>query len=524
MQQDLSRYWQIAKEQEVLGNVGAAQAVYESIIRLEPGHPIAWIRLSELARQSGRYRVSHAHALRAASLIGANGRWKSLPYVIQQLLGFGEFDLIGRLVAHADWSSSSFIEQSAVLAQGLWLANQYDIALRLIDHATSKASPSHLLAVSRGNVLKYLGRMQEATDAYELSLAINPHYANAHWSLAYHMPSDPLGSRVDRIKAAQRALPDATMDQVYLGYAMFKELDDLGDVDQAWAALMGAARLMRKRIAHDSIREKRGFDALKEATARPWTAPSSMDGNGRTPIFIVGMPRSGTTVLDRILSSHSDVASAGELNEFSNAVSWVSDHDYSVPAVEDSIRSIRNIDFVQVGAHYMRRTDGYYAGKSHLIDKNPANVFNAAFIAKALPRAKIICLVRDPMDACFSNFKELFSENVFTYSYDLVELADHHAEFERLVAHWQGSLSDRFHVVRYEELVANPVATAESVMRFCGLSFQPECVDITRNQNPVSTASSSQVRVSINARSVGAWQRYAAYLQPLQARLQTASR
>ncbi|MDQ3229876.1 MAG: tetratricopeptide repeat protein, partial [Pseudomonadota bacterium] len=162
MQRDLSLYWAIAREHEAHGNIAAARAVYESIVEIAPEHAIAWVRLSELARQSGQYRASHRSALRAASVAGANGRWKSLPYVIQQLLGFDQRDLIRKLVESADWSSPHILEQSAVLAQALWLAGQYDTALRLIDHASFRVPPSHLLAYSRGNILKYLGRMQEA--------------------------------------------------------------------------------------------------------------------------------------------------------------------------------------------------------------------------------------------------------------------------------------------------------------------------------------------------------------------------
>lgn len=521
MQGELGRYWATARSHELAGNIPAARAVYQAILQLDPLQAVAWLRLSEFERQAGHYRASHRNAMQAAAAVAANRQWKSLPYVNKQLLAFDERDVVHDLIAGADWSDRNILEQSAVLSQNLWLADRYDTALRLIDYASSLVPPSHLLAYSRANALKYIGRMEEATDEFERCLAMSPHYAFAHWSLAYHAKADPPGSRIDRIRATQDRLPPDTLEQTYLGYALFKELDDIGETGQAWAALQGAIRGMRSRIDYDPGREERGLSALVDLADAAFVASPATDGT-QVPIFIVGMPRSGTTVLDRILSNHSSVASAGELNVFSRALSWVADHFYDVPGGERSILAVKDVDFSEVGAIYLQRTTGRYGGKTHLIDKNPANVFNAAFIAKALPQAKIVCLLRNPMDACFSNLKELFSGDAYGYSYDLGELADHYVRFRRLVQHWQEVLAGRFHVVEYEALVSDPLRTSEEVMRFCGLPFEPECIDITRNAAPVSTASSSQVRQPINTRGVDAWRKYAKELEPLESRIREA--
>jgi hypothetical protein len=173
------------------------------------------------------------------------------------------------------------------------------------------------------------------------------------------------------------------------------------------------------------------------------------------------------------------------------------------------------VDFDEVGRAYMARTLSRYDGRTHLVDKTPSNVFHAWLIARALPRARVLCLVRDPVDACFSNFKELFGGDAYAYSYDLGELAGHAARFGGLVAHWERTLPGRFMAVSYEALVSDPATTAEAVMRFCGLPFEPQAVDITGNLSPSSTASSSQVREPIHARGIGAWRRYERQLQPL---------
>lgn len=520
--EDLKRYWVLAREHEAAGNLHAAKAAYEAIVELDAGHSIAWVRLSEFARQEGRYRSSHACALQAAEAAKANQRSKSLPYVMQQLLAFDERESVRTLIEGADWSLPHVLEQSAVLSQGLWLADHYDSALRLIDYASTQVPPNHLLAYSRGNVLRYLGRMRAATDEFERCLAISPSYAQAHWSLAYHVPSDPPGSRIHRLKAAQAALPPGTLEQVYLGYALFKELDNLGEVRQAWSVLQDAMCAMRKRVEYDAAQEQRGLSALRNLTNSSFFDTGSVISSRRTPIFIVGMPRTGTTLLDRILSNHSNVASAGELNVFSHAVSQAADCFYELPLDEMSIQKVKTLDFAEVGVIYSQRTLSRYNGATHLIDKNPTNIFNAGFIAKALPNARIICMLRNPMDTCFSNMKELFSGNAFAYSYDVAELATHYVLFKRLVDHWQKMLPGQFQVIDYENLVANPLRTSEEVMRFCGLPFEPQCVDITSNETPVSTASSSQVREAINTRGVGAWRKYENELLPLQSAIQAA--
>jgi hypothetical protein len=172
-----------------------------------------------------------------------------------------------------------------------------------------------------------------------------------------------------------------------------------------------------------------------------------------------------------------------------------------------------------VGSEYVARTERHYGERTHLIDKNPLNVFHAGFIARALPQARILCLMRNPMDACFSNFKELFAGDAYGYSYDLRELADHALRFRTLVEHWEQALPGRFMTVGYESMVGDPARTAEAVMAFCGLPFEADAIDITRNLTPSSTASSSQVREPIHMRAVGAWRRYARELAPLVQRL-----
>ena len=519
MSASLEPQWLAARDHEANGDLAAARMIYETILQADPTQAFAWHRLSAMASRQGRYREARAAALQGASLAVAHRRWKALPWLTQQLLAFDEREEVRRSIEAADWAHPAVLAESAVLAQQLWLADAHETGLRLADDGLRVAPRSHLLHYVRANLLRHLGRAEEATAAFERCLQLAPGFPEAHWALAHHARSEPPGARVDRVRAALEAAPQDPVARAHLGYALFRELDDADETDSAWEALVVAAGQMRSRVRHSPPRERATVESLREAFEVPEQAPRG-DAVGNIPVFIVGMPRTGTTVLERMLGNHSRIASAGELNAFAAAVSEALDREFGAPPPADRVRSAAALDPGAIGAGYLRRTTALSQGRSHLLDKNPLNIFNAGFIARALPQAKILCLVRNPMDACFSNLKELFPGGGYGYSYDLGELASHWQCFSDLVRHWQSVLPGRFMTVEYEAMVDDPERIGKEATAFCGVPWEPGCIDITRNLAPVSTASSSQVRSPIHRGAVGAWRRYERQLAPLHARLQ----
>lgn len=519
MQSSLEPQWLAARGHEVKGELSAARAVYESILRGDQTQAFAWYRLSALALLQDRYRDAHAAAVQGAMIAVDSCRWKALPYLTQQLLGFDERAAVRHAIAAADWSNPTILAQSAVLTQQLWLADAHEQGLQLADIALRAVPHSHLLHYVRANLLRHLGRMKEATAAFEHCLSLAPQFAEAHWALSCHARAEPPGARTARVRMALSRASGDTMQQVYLGYALFKELDDAGETEAAWDALMAAATAMRRLQHYDPAHEQATVRALRKTFDAPLATGSSHGGDGHTPVFIVGMPRTGTTVLERILGNHSRVASAGELNTFSVCMGLSLDRSFVSPPAADAVHAAMKLDFASVGALYMQRTISLYGDRAYLIDKNPLNVFNAGFIARALPQAKILCLLRNPMDACFSNLKELFPGGGYGYSYDLDDLGGHWLRFHALAEHWRAVLPGQFMTVEYEALVADPLEVSSRVMAFCGVEIEPDCIDITRNAAPVSTASSSQVRSPIHRGGVDAWRRYERQLAPLRERL-----
>ncbi len=518
MRPEFEREWRTARAYEKGGDLEAAREIYQALIAADPHRLYVRLRLSAVEQALGNYRASCTHVRKAAETV-EGGRWADLAPVARRLLDFGEFGKVRRLISAADWSSADVLANAAALTQYLWLSGSPEQALRLANRASARVS-SHLLSYARASALRYCGRMEEAVAEYERCLQLKPDYALAHWSLAYHGTSHRPDARVERIKKVQANLGADDPDQAFLHYALFKEFDDAGDVEAAWENLSAGARCKRSSIRYRADVECKGFEALRRLFAdnRPFRRPASGDAR-HTPIFIVGLPRTGTTLLERIVGAHAGVRSGGELNDFAHALAWEANRFPDICVNAPAVEAFAELDPARVGERYLERTAAIAAGSAFLLDKNPMNFAHAGFIARAFPSAKILCLRRAPMDACFSNLKELFTNEAYGYSYDQLELADHYREFARLRDLWQEWMPERFMTVDYEALVSDPLATAERVMSFCGIQFDPASIDITRNTSPVSTASSSQVRQPINTRGIGAWRRYAAYLRPLEERL-----
>lgn len=517
MRTEIEKLLRQAQAREASGDLAGAVTTYQTLLKRFPNAVAAHLGLADVWQRADLYRKSLTSLRAAADCVARSGRWDALPFVTMRLLAFGERRLIQKLILAADWKQPAVIRQSPTLSQHLWLSGAYDAALDLIAAASALVPANPLLSYSRANALRYSGRMQEATEELERCLQTAPDFAFAHWSLAQHARSGEPGQRVDRIRRALLSSATDPVAQIHLQYALFRELDEAGDTAAAWEALQEGARLKRRTVVHDAQQESASIEALCAfAEAGGGALPDSGVSHGHAPIFIVGMPRSGTTLLERILSNHEQVATAGELGDLAQALSWAADRFISSPPGRPMVDSFATLDPGMAGDVYLERTAGFAAGRAFLVDKNPSNLFHVWAIARALPAARVLCLVRDPMDACFSNLKELFSGDAYAYSYDQLELAAHHRCFSRVVDCWQSLFPSRFRTVVYEELVARPDSVAADVARFCGLESSSGMTDVASNASPVLSASYAQVRDGVHTRNIGAWRRYADRLEPLE--------
>jgi tetratricopeptide (TPR) repeat protein len=352
-----------------------------------------------------------------------------------------------------------------------------------------------------------LGRLAEAEAACDRAIALDP----------AHYPSYLLRSELrvqtgeaNHVDALRRALADAPADSpapMFLGYALAKELDDLGEYDQAFRWYAAAATARRVRLSYDVAVDVAKLRRIEEAFAKPRPA---MEPRGDGPaefIFIVGLPRSGTTLLERLMTGLAGVTSNDETDNFSRALLG------ATPAgPEDVFARAAAADPKAVGAAYARYAGGG-PGRS-VVEKLPMNYLYLGAIHAALPRAGLLLMTRSPVDSCFAMYRTLFGE-AYPFSYDFEDLARYYAAYARLIGHWKSILGEALHEVRYEDLVSEPARIGAAAAAHCGLTWRDEAVEIQNNRTVSHTASASQIRRPIYATSRERWRRYQTHLEPL---------
>jgi hypothetical protein len=504
------------------GQWQAAQAALGSLLERLPDDTAALLDLADVLFQRGCLRDSTTLTLRVARQLP-----RDAPFIIkvaQRLVAVGETLAARRcldLLAQAPAPPPELLVGQAHLR---FMLGEIAPARTLMERAIAAGIDSpgelHLYAM----LLQFSGDINLACTVLEGCLERWPHFGDAAMVLVNLRKQKPDANRLDSVQEQLQQLPPDSKDpgamfvRAEFEYAQFKILDDLKRQEEAWPALARCNALMHELNPYDADGEAAVTDALiRLPPSHPSEARSAPEFDGPVPIFVVGMPRSGTTLIDRMLSAHSDVVSAGEIIDFWRQLHWSAD---VTPARSDGLLKIiqrsADIDYAELGARYLKQTQWRAQGRKYYIDKLPANIQMVAFIRRALPHAPILHMVRDPVDTCFSNFKAMFG-NVSSYSYDLQALAHFYNQYARLTRHWHERWPGAMLDVSYASLVRDPESTLRDVLEHCGLTLEEGCLHPELNASPVATPSSAQVRESIHTRGLDQWRPYAKQLEPLRA-------
>lgn len=511
--------WQEAEHLMSAGQSEPAAVRYQQLIDLDGWQSPAALRLSTLAARSGRMRDAVAFALRASAPSQQEDDAALLEALTRQLFDLGEIEA-GLACAQAPALSSAYDpDVLRGLGQALLSQSFPDLAETFLQRAQrirDGGAPARYLL---GLAAFYQGDEAEAERAWEAALQRNPMMPPVHRLLAKLRRQTPARNHIDRLRATVARMPQGHPEAPWLHYALFKELDDMDDIEGAWQALVQGMEARRRQVAYDAVAEARLFDRL-QARSVPATGVA-VSTTVPTPIFIVGMPRSGTTLLEQILARHPHVQDAGELRDMLCQLRWVCDRVGGPHLDEALCVAAEQADMGLLGRRYLEKTAWRANGRAFFTDKMPANFLLVDHIARALPQARILHMVRDPMEVCFSNLKELFVD-AYPQTYDQREMAAHFIRYRGLMRHWHSRHPGRILDISYEDLVRAPEAAARRVLDFCGLAWDPDVLAMGPRTSSVATASAAQVREPIHVRYVGQWRRYAHHLQPLQTALDEA--
>lgn len=513
----LEAFWQLFKQQQF-----DAATQYSSRLQQEFPHVVqGWHAAAVLAAQQHKLQEALDHIEQALSLEADN--LQCLLLKIRLLINKGQ-----RIEAKAlalQLSQQTYAN-AAIYAELALLLN----TLKLHTQALDCYQRAHLLAPNDAGILfnlaslqRYMGHLAAAEKSLDRVIGLNPQDSEA-WLLRSSLRKQQAdNNHVQALEMRIAQTSDPVIGQVQLHYALAKELEDLQQYARCFKALSQGARLRRKNMQYDVQQDVATINKIIEVFAADVFKHTPRGYHSKQPIFILGLPRTGSTLVERIIDSHSDVHSAGELNTFAlQMMAQIRSKQHSAPANKLAVVELsRQLDFAALGESYIKNTQSDGEQHKHVIDKLPLNSLYAGLIHLALPEAKIIYITRHPMDTCFAIYKQLFT-NGYPFSYELSELAQYQIAHQRLMQHWQTVMPGVIYQLSYEQLVTDLPTQARKLIDFCALPWQPQCAHFEQNKAASTTASAAQVRQGVYSSSVGKWRHFSDELAQVKQTLQAA--
>lgn len=454
-----------------------AFSAFQSVVKLDSDHAAAWAHLAKLYMSEGQVNLADA-ALRETRRIRPED-----PLVL---------DLIGSTLSRM---------------------GEHTVARAFFARVNTRQPGHPPYMQNLANTLVFHGETDAACAIFRDIIKLQPNSPQAHWGLASARKAKD-DHHIEEIRTQlAHGVPNPRARAFYL-YGLGKECEDLQRWEEAFEAFDSGAAARRETVEFDEAAEIAMFDCLAERYTPDWLSQSSASSDDASPIFVLGQPRTGTTLIERIISAHSQVHSAGELQQFSLALRRLGRYNNPKRFSAELFDTAATLDPEKIGNLYLQTSAKLRGDTPRFVDKLPQNYLMIPLILKALPNAKIVHLVRDPMDACFASFKQLFAD-AYLHSYEQGETARHHARYLKLMQLWRERFPDRFFDISYEETARDLEPNARALLDYLELPWEQACLEFHQQDSAVSTASAAQVREPAHTRSIGRWRHYERQLKPM---------
>jgi tetratricopeptide (TPR) repeat protein len=464
-------YWRDEK------HLSDAEALLRRATTLAPGYTAAWMLLGAILHEANRHPESIECYRTAATLEPANAAaWGGL----------------GNAYAHTGEVQKS--------------AEAYKRSLALNADAPG-------VQMGYGHVMKTLGDQAAALRAYRAAIAGKPDFGEVYWSMAnlkvFRFEDDEVAAMEDQVERSDLA----DIADIHFRFALGKACEDMGDYEKAWHYYDTGNQRQRKLVFHDPVAFEVRHEEIIEVFSDEFLAQHAGQGDeSAAPIFIVGLPRSGSTLIEQILASHSQVEGTAELPTLGQLAASIGRYRRDNLQYPYAVRKLRTKDFRGYGRQYIDETSAFRStDKPHFTDKLPNNFSHVGLVHLILPNAKIINARRHPFDSCLGGYKQLFGKGQ-DFTYDMLELAGYYRQYHETMRHWHRMLPGKVLDVHYEETVTDLEAQVRRILAHCGLQFEEACVRFHETRRTIKTASSEQVRQPLYTSAVGYWRHYEKHL------------
>jgi len=502
-----------AVEHQRSGRLKQAEQIYREVLQRDPGNVSAMRLLGSVSTESGRYKMA-IRLLRNAVKMAPEffGAWVDLARALTENEDFEE---CAKALDQAIRLEPQLPYPRMLLGNMLTKAGRYEEAADAFRTALQKQPDHGGSLAGLGHVLKTIGKQDEAIDTYRACISNYPAFGEAYWSLAnlktFRFSDEEIEAMRDHVDNEE--LLDET--RVNFNFALGKAHEDRGDYERAFARYDRGNVLRRPHESYDPVQTELIHDRIIETFSAEFIEKNAGNGDpDPAPIFIVGLPRSGSTLIEQILASHSQVDGTHELPDLARVIRSINQRRLDGEAYPESLKKYDGAALAELGRQYLESTRRHRGDSPFFTDKMPNNFASIGLLQLILPNAKIVNARRHPLDSCMGSYKQLFFKGQ-AFTYDLVELGEYYLEYQRIMDHWHSVLPGKVLDVQYEQMVSDQENQTRRLIEHCQLPWEDNCLRFYETDRAVNTASSEQVRQPIYSKSINSWCRFETDLAPL---------